>query len=62
MIAMPMRIMMGVAHTIMDRALSTTERVLIPKGKLRELERRRVDRIIKELYDEIYGRDRDERD
>jgi hypothetical protein len=59
---MPIRIMIAATHTVqavMDRALTTTERALLSKGKLQELERKRVDRLIKELYDELYGRGRD---
>lgn len=59
----PIRIMMATvkaAHAAFDRAMDNTERVLLSRGKVQELERKRIDRMIKELYDEIYGRDRNE--
>jgi hypothetical protein len=46
------------AHAAFDRAMDNTERALLSRGKVQELERKRVDRMIKELYDEIYGRDK----
>jgi hypothetical protein len=46
------------AHAAFDRAMDNTERVLLSKGKVQDLQRKRVDRMIKELYDEIYGRGR----
>lgn len=60
---MPTRIMLAsvqAAHNVVNRALDNAERMVLSKTTLKELERKRVDRTIKELYDELYGRN-DER-
>lgn len=54
---MPARIMLAAleaAHAAVNRHIDTTERVLLSHAKIKELERKRVDRIIKELNDELY--------